>query len=129
MKLHHVAVESSSRERAESFYGGILGMSLVRSIQLDGELAERIFDIPDECEVLLFQNEHFAVEVFVTGGQSRKAGPYAHLCLEVDDKKRCADDCDARGLGVRRIPRGDDFLIFVRDFDGNLFEIKETPKT
>ncbi len=55
--------------------------------------------------------------------------PYIHLCLEMDDKEHCALKCEACGLEVRRVRRGEDRLIFVKDFDGNLFEIKDTPRT
>ncbi len=128
MKQHHVAVVCSSRERAEHFYGTILGLSLIKATSIGGELAERIFDTSDECEVIVYGNEHFSIEVFVPETAPPKAGSYAHLCLEVADKKHCADACESQGLDVRRIPRGDDSMVFVRDFDGNLFEIKEMPQ-
>lgn len=129
MKQHHVAIVCSSRKRAEQFYETILGLSLIKTIPLGGELAQKIFDTPDECEVFLYGNEHFAIEVFVTGIATPKSDIYVHLCLEVDDKRHFADTCEAQDLEVRRIPRGDDIMVFVKDFDGNLFEIKETPKS
>ena len=128
MKQHHAAIVCSSRERAEQFYGTILGLSLIKTTPLGGELAEQIFGTPDECEVLLYGNEHFFIEVFVTGTAAPKTGTYDHLCLEVADKRHFADTCESQGLNVRRIPRGDDIMVFVRDFDGNLFEIKEMPQ-
>lgn len=128
MKHHHVAVACSRRDRAEQFYGKILGLSLIKTTSIGGDLAERIFDAPDTCDVILFGNEHCAIEVFVTGTAAPKAGTYAHVCLEVQDKRHCADVCESQGFDVRRIPRGDDLMIFIRDYDGNLFEIKEAPR-
>ena len=35
--------------------------------------------------------------------------------------------CKAADVAVNRVPKGDRLLTFVKDYDGNLFEIKEAP--
>ncbi len=125
MKLHHVAVVCSSRENADRFYGGILGLQQTKTSVLNKELAEKIFDTDLECEFMLYGNENFTIEVFVIPAAQQKITPVAHLCLEVDNKEEFARNCQAKGLGTKIIPRGDALLVFVKDYDGNLFEIKD----
>ncbi|OPX38579.1 MAG: hypothetical protein B1H13_11080 [Desulfobacteraceae bacterium 4484_190.3] len=111
MKLHHVAVVCSSLKNADRFYGEILGLQ-----QIDADL---------ECQFILYENENFTIEVFIIPAAQQKITPIAHLCLEVDNKEKFAKNCQANGLVVKKIPRGNSLLIFVKDYDGNLFEIKE----
>jgi hypothetical protein len=42
----------------------------------------------------------------------------------VQDREALIGACRAEGAEVLLIPRGESQLCFVRDFDGNLFEIK-----
>lgn len=50
---------------------------------------------------------------------------HAYICIEASKRETFLEQCHETGLDARRIPRGDTFLAFVADFDGNLFEIKE----
>ena len=124
MKLHHVALNSSSPENADRFYGEILGLKQVKNFILKKELTDQIFGVDCECQIILYENENFAVEVFVTSVHTEKINPFTHLCLEVEDKEEFAGNCQAKGLETKRIPKGNGMLIFVKDYDGNLFEIK-----
>jgi catechol 2,3-dioxygenase-like lactoylglutathione lyase family enzyme len=47
------------------------------------------------------------------------------VCLEVGDAEALLGRCGEAGLKVRKAPRGDSFVVFVEDEDGNLFEIKQ----
>jgi catechol 2,3-dioxygenase-like lactoylglutathione lyase family enzyme len=127
MRLHHAAVVCHSRENADRFYRDILGLKTMKDATLSKELAEEIFATPQECQFMLYGNDDFAVEVFVVAEDSPAKPIFPHLCMEVADRMSFADRCDREGLEVRRIPRGDTLLIFVKDFDGNLFEVKEMP--
>jgi catechol 2,3-dioxygenase-like lactoylglutathione lyase family enzyme len=126
MRLHHAAVVCRSRDNAERFYGEILGLEHMKTGTLEPTLAEQIFDNACECQFVLFGNEQFAVEIFIPNTDEQKALSFEHLCLEVTNRVQFAEKCDTQGLDVKRITRGDTQLIFVRDFDGNLFEIKES---
>ena len=46
----------------------------------------------------------------------------AHVIANVKFAKKCEE----AGLAVKRIPRGDYMIVFIEDYDGNLFEIKES---
>ena len=126
MKLHHVAVVCSSRENSDRFYKGLLGLKEIKSAMLDKKLAGQIFDIACESQLILYANEDFTVEVFVPASAFEKVNTFVHICLEVEDREEFAAKCQAIGVVVKRIPKGDSMLIFAEDYDGNLFEIKES---
>jgi len=126
MKLHHMAIVCSTIERADRFYGGVLELKKIKSGTLDRVFGEQLFGISQECEMILYGNEDFRIEVFVTVSDPKMKTPYVHLCLEVKDRKSFVEKCEAAGLTVKRITKGDYLIIFIEDYDGNLFEIKES---
>jgi len=125
MRLHHAALVSSSEANADKFYEGILKLRKIKTSILKNDLAVRLFDTNVECPLILYGNESFAIEVFVTDQVLYKKMPFTHLCLEVEDREKFLSRCRSTGVKINLIPRGDSQICFVQDFDGNLFEIKE----
>ena len=125
MRLNHVALACSSEQSADDFYEGVLGLRKIKSSVLGKDLAQQIFEIPRECRIILYGNDNFAVEVFVAKPAPGSVSPFVHLCLEVKNREGFLGKCQAMGLTVKRVPKGDFLLTFVQDYDGNLFEIKE----
>lgn len=127
MRLHHVGLVSSSQERADRFYEGILGLEKIKALELTEDFTEQIFHIPQRCLMIFYGNDGFAVEVFVPEEFPAREAPFEHICLEINDREAFLKKCQDNGLEVRRIPKGDTSLTFVADYDGNLFEVKEVP--
>jgi catechol 2,3-dioxygenase-like lactoylglutathione lyase family enzyme len=125
MRLHHVGLVCSSQEKADRFYKGILGLAKIKTSELAEEVTEQIFYSVQRCLMIFYERGGFAVEVFVPEKIPARKGIFEHFCLEVGEREAFLETCEKNGLEVRRIPRGDTFLAFVADFDGNLFEIKE----
>lgn len=124
MRLHHASLVSSSEANADKFYEGILKLRKIKTSILKNNLALRIFDMDVECPLILYGNEDFAIEVFVTNQIPDKKAPFSHLCLEVEDREKFLTSCRSTGLAINLVPRADSQICFVQDFDGNLFEIK-----
>jgi catechol 2,3-dioxygenase-like lactoylglutathione lyase family enzyme len=127
MRLHHVGLVCSSRDKADRFYEGILGLEKIKASELTEDLMAQIFHIPQRCLMISYTGQGLAVEVFVPEELSGEKAPFAHICLEVEDREQFIRKCHDSGLEVRRIPKGDTWLAFVADYDGNLFEIKQRP--
>jgi catechol 2,3-dioxygenase-like lactoylglutathione lyase family enzyme len=125
MRLHHGGLVCSSQERADRFYEGILGLTKIKTSELTEDFTEQIFHTPQRCLMIFYGNDGLAVEVFVPEEPPGSKDPFMHLCIEVKERETFLKTCRDNGLEVRRIPKGDTFLAFVADFDGNLFEIKE----
>jgi catechol 2,3-dioxygenase-like lactoylglutathione lyase family enzyme len=128
MQLNHVALVCSSEENANDFYGGILGLQRMRTSVLPNDLARQIFGIDRECQMLVYGNDRFTAEVFVAENLPGGERSFEHVCLEVEDVEAFVVECEAGGVTVNRVLKGERLLTFVRDFDGNLFEIKELPE-
>jgi catechol 2,3-dioxygenase-like lactoylglutathione lyase family enzyme len=121
-----MAIVCSSIERADRFYEGVLELKKIKSGTLDRVFGEQLFGIFQECEMILYGNEDFRIEVFVAFSDPKMKLPYVHVCLEVNDRKSFAKKCEEAGVTVKRIPSGDHVIVFIQDYDGNLFEIKES---
>lgn len=127
MKLHHVAVLCSTEENSDRFYEGILGLEKIKKYILNKDLAEQIFSISCEPQIIFYAKGNLAVEVFIPTTSPEKMLPFVHLCLEVEKREQFLQNCRALGIVVKRIQKGESLLAFIEDFDGNLFEIKELP--
>ncbi len=125
MKLHHVAVVCHSREKADRFYHHLLGLRRIKEWTADQELMEQIFADPQQCNIMLYGNEHVCLEVFVPESVTVRSQTFTHICLGVSDREIIASACQAEGLKVNRVARKDSELMFIEDYDGNLFEIKK----
>ena len=125
MKLHHAAVVCSSEESSDRFYGRGLGLEKIKKYILNSDLAEQIFGTPYECQIIFYANKDLAVEVFIPTISMEKVPHYVHLCLEVKKREQFLGNCQALGIAVKQVQKGESFLYCIEDFDGNLFEIKE----
>ncbi len=125
MRLHHVAVTCSSQENADRFYGNILGLGKIKDSVLSEDLADALFSIAQKCAVVLYGNENMVIEVFVPESPAENRASFVHLCLEVKKRQEFARKCQNNNLTVNRVEKGDSLLMFVSDYDGNLFEVKE----
>ena len=124
MKLNHVALVCSSEQRADDFYQGVLELKRIRSFVLPRELARQIFEIDDECRVLVYGDSRFAAEVFLAKPAPGRGTSFEHIGIEVKNIEEFVKRCEAMQVEVNRVPKGDRLLTFVKDYDGNLFEIK-----
>jgi catechol 2,3-dioxygenase-like lactoylglutathione lyase family enzyme len=128
MRLNHVALVCSSEENVKHFYGGILGLERMRTSVLPNDLARQIFGIDRECQMIVYGNDRFTAELFVAANLPGGGESFEHVCLEVEDVETFVAACEAGGVMVNRVLKGERLLTFVRDFDGNLFEVKELPE-
>lgn len=125
MNIHHTALVCSSTTNAERFYSDVLGLKKIKSSKLEASLAEKIFGVPINCQYVLYGGDNFAVEVFVVSGGDRNDRKLEHICLEVEDREEFVARCRSNEVDINRIEKGHTELVFIKDFDGNLFEIKE----
>jgi catechol 2,3-dioxygenase-like lactoylglutathione lyase family enzyme len=124
MDLKHVALTSSSEENADAFYAELLGLTKSDPKTLPGELSKAIFDVDNELVMINYRDESVHFEIFVPGSGGGNSRQIAHTCLRVYDLEVFLEKCQGLNIDVSRIPKGDKDLIFIKDFDGNLFEIK-----
>jgi catechol 2,3-dioxygenase-like lactoylglutathione lyase family enzyme len=125
MFLNHIAVCCSSEEESDTFYGRLLGLKKVNSRIVPGDFIEKIFGINIELKLINYTNDNIRFEVFVGDGSDLDVNRIGHICLDVDDREGFIKKCEASNLTINKIPKDDSFILFISDYDGNLFEIKE----
>ncbi|MEE4264567.1 MAG: VOC family protein [Desulfobacteraceae bacterium] len=124
MRLKHVGLTSSSEETADTFYADLLGLTKSEPKALDLELSKAIFNVDSELVMVNYQNDMSHFEIFITGERIGNRRPIEHICLEIGNLEEFLEKCRGLNVDIARIPKGDKTLTFIKDFDGNLFEIK-----
>ena len=126
MRVAHIALVSSSEEKANRFYKEALGLKELRSTVIPSTLSKSLFGIDREFKVIDFGNEDMKFEVFIADNAGEvPLKELDHVCLEVENRETLLKKWEEMGFEVLRVPKGDSFVIFFKDDDGNLFEIKE----
>jgi catechol 2,3-dioxygenase-like lactoylglutathione lyase family enzyme len=121
--LNHIALQCNDKEKAETFFTEVLGLPIKKKFTVSRGLSEAIFGIDESVDVEVYGNNETIFEIFIT--QTEKKRSYGHVCIEIDNKKEFIDRCKKYGIKLIVITKGGKNLLFVKDFTGNLFEIKE----
>ena len=125
MNLRHVALICSSEENADEFFGNLLGLKKSEPKTIPPALSKALFDIDSELKVMNYVNDHIQFEIFIDSHDQSKVRQLEHVCLEVDDLPVFLQRCRRLNVKILQVPKGDSLLTFIRDFDNNLFELKE----
>ena len=129
MLLKHVGLACSTEDNADKFYQELLGLNKSEPKMLPSDLSRAIFNIDAELLIINYTGEKVHFEIFITGPVDDRSGKIAHQCLEVDDLSAFTEKCRSLGVEIIQVPKGAKVLTFVKDFDGNLFEIKRSALT
>lgn len=126
VELKHVALTIDSKEHAIQFYEKILQGKRVKEFEISSDLVNQIFSISvsHEIAVMVFEVESAVFEIFIVDDH-QVAERFDHVCISVNDMHIFKKQCLQQGLRVSIIPKGEKELVFIQDFVGNLFEIKQ----
>ena len=127
MDLLHVALTASSEDRADGFYMGVLGLTKAEPKILPAAISCALFGIDRELTIINYTGEGAHFEVFVCPGAPAPAGRIEHSCVAVESLPELLRRCEEAEVEVLRVPKGESLITFVKDSDGNPFEIKERP--
>lgn len=125
MVIKHIGLVCGSEENADKFYISVLGLEKAVTKTIPAALSRRIFNVDSEYTIVNYIKGDVHFEIFINGKTSAEQPKIEHICIEVDDLEAFLGRCREMNARINRIPRGDSFLTFVSDFDGNLFEIKQ----
>jgi catechol 2,3-dioxygenase-like lactoylglutathione lyase family enzyme len=124
MDLLHVGLTSSSEEEANRFYVDLLGLKRGEPKVLAAEICRAIFGVDRELTVVNYVGESAHFEVFVCDEAPMPARQIEHACVAVENLPAFLRKCDALDVEVIRAVKGESLITFIKDADGNLFEIK-----
>ena len=121
--INHVALVYSEKEKANLFFNKILGLKLKKTFTLKPNLADQIFGIKQTVSAFSYENKHTRFEIFITRKKTKPT--YEHTCIIVDNKEEFTKRCKKYDLNPFVVEKDGKKYLFLRDFNGNLFEIKE----
>ena len=125
MQLKHAGLLCSTEENADKFYQDTLGLIKNSPKILSRDLSQAIFGVDTDLKMINYTADDLHFEIFIYPRELVLSETIAHTCLEVDDRKAFLHRCETMGIKMNIIPKNEKTLVFVYDFDGNLFEIKE----
>ena len=120
----HTALVCRSEKRADRFYRDLLGLEKAEPWSLPPALARAIFDFDDALTIINYTGAGMHFEIFILAGYSAGGAGMEHTCIEVGSRRNFLETCRKLDVRVNQVPKGDRTLLFIRDFDGNLFEVK-----
>ena len=126
MLLKHAGLTCSTEDNADRFYRDLLGLNKSAPKTLPADLSLAIFNLDAELQMINYMDEHIHCEIFIAEQFRTSKRQIDHLCLEVDDLDEFIATCRSLQVEVALIPKGDKTLTFIKDFDANMFEIKNS---
>jgi len=126
MKIEHIAVGSNSEEKADKFFINLLELKKLRDFAVPDDLMEEFFGVRKEQRIVRYGNDEVSIEVFITDDKNQALDRFTHTCLIIEDRIKLIERAKKLNFEVIQVTRkdSDSFYLFLKDFYGNLFEIK-----
>ncbi|MEW5909366.1 MAG: VOC family protein [Thermodesulfobacteriota bacterium] len=126
MEIKHIGMASSSEENGDLFYRDLLGLKKIGSRKVSADLAKKIFGIDSPLLIINYGDENTQFELFISPQHPENVSARVdHICIQVPDRNRFFEKCRRLNLEILEIRKADGSSIyFIKDFDGNRFEIK-----
>ena len=124
MNWAHMGLACRSEADADRFFVSVLGLTKSEPKTLPRQVAEGLFGLAADLVMVNYTGERLQFEVFIDPQREVSNDPIIHACLVVEDRDGFLERCRAHEVEVIRVPKGEVLLLFIRDYDGNLYEIK-----
>ena len=125
MVLNHVGIINGNAEQAELFYKDFLKFDKTRDFLLSSELSSQLFELSREIRVLVFERDGIKLEVFICPECTLPSPDLSHIGLFLDDLTATVEQAQQSGIKHIIGETSDKTVHFIRDFHGNLIEIKQ----
>jgi catechol 2,3-dioxygenase-like lactoylglutathione lyase family enzyme len=124
MRILHAGLGASTEKNADLFFQELLGLTKAGPVALAAEFCAKVFGIEREMQLINYKAEGIHCEVIIDSSYRAADPTVVHTCLEVEDQAEFLNRCVEKGLKISRIPKGNSFVVFIADLDGNPYEIK-----
>jgi methylmalonyl-CoA/ethylmalonyl-CoA epimerase len=124
MELNHIGVTNKSAEQALRFYRDFLGLEKTREMLLAPELSEQFFSLSQEIKVLVFEKPGIKIEVFISDFQHANPN-FTHFGMMLDNLAEVTEKAQRSHVDLIIGKHKDKTVYFLKDFSGNLIEIKQ----
>ncbi|NQU40936.1 MAG: hypothetical protein HQ523_13375 [Lentisphaerae bacterium] len=124
MNWVHMGLACRLEANADRFFVGLLGLTKSEVKTLPATVSDGLFGVAEDLPMINYVGERVHFEVFIDAKRERSNDSIIHACLMVEDRDNFLSRCDDCGVEIIRVPKGEHLLVFIRDYDGNLYEIK-----
>ena len=126
---HHFGLFTSRPKELQAFYEKKLGFKFEERKELPAGLMKRIFGIHSVCELVKLSYEEFLLEIFspadmVLEKRNIYADGYNHWGMRVEDLEEFIRQVEKKGVNILKIGNKGSLIFFIKDPDGNLFEVQ-----
>jgi methylmalonyl-CoA/ethylmalonyl-CoA epimerase len=125
MLLNHVGVFNKSREDALGFYRDFLGFDFTRETTVPKELSEQLFAVSRDVTMLVFEKSGIKIEVFICPECKQSSPDLRHTGFLLENFQEMLEKASKSGVELITGKTKDKTVYFIRDFSGNLIEIKQ----
>lgn len=125
MLLNHIGVFNKNEDQAVRFYGNFLGFRKTREFTVPQELSEQLFSVSEDLKILVFENEGTKIEVFICAYCSQPSPDFSHSGFLLDNLSDIIEKAPGAGVELITGRTKEKTVYFIKDFSGNLFEIKQ----
>ena len=125
MKINHIALINDSEKKADKFYQDFLGLEKLRTFKVSSGMVFQIFNLKKEYKIIVYSKNQIKIEVFIDEEYKGDRNSIPHVCIEVENREKLISKAEKMGIDYLKIPKQNSFYLFIRDYNGNLFEVKE----
>ena len=125
MLLNHIGVINKSREDALRFYRDFLGFDLTREVAVSRELSEQLFAVSQDIPMMVFERDGIKIEVFIYPECKQPVPDIGHTGLSLENFSEIIEKAPGFGIELVIGKTKDKTVYFIKDFSGNLIEIKQ----
>lgn len=125
MLLNHVGIINKSEEEARGFYKDFLGLEIIKEYVVPAGLSEQIFSVSRDIKMLVFEKFGVKIEVFISSDYTPASPDFNHIGLLLDNFSEIVEKAPQAGIDLIIGKTKDKTVYFIKDFSGNLIEIKQ----
>ena len=119
--LKHIALQITSND-LHNFYVHILKGEIIHQFNISTTLTEEIFGIKLEIDAYNLLLDHIVFELFVY--PSIIHSTFNHICMELDNAHNSYKLAKAANYWTYQRKSNDNETYFIKDNNGNIFELK-----
>ncbi len=125
MLLNHVGIVNKNEDDSLRFYRDFLRFDLSRRFTVPADLSMQLFGVPRDISALVFEKDNFKAEVFICPEYTKSSPDVSHIGLMVNNLSEIIEKAPEAGVELIVGETKDKTVHFIKDFCGNLIEIKQ----
>lgn len=125
MLLNHIGIINKTREQAVQFYRDFLGFEITKEAVVPQELTEQLFSTSRDILIVVFERDGIKIEVFICPECKQPSPDFKHIGFSLENFSEIIEKAPQFGIELIIGKIKDKTVYFIKDFSGNLIEIKQ----